>query len=62
MNNITKIVNQGICTGCGACNICEHIKFQKNSNGFLAPTVDDTCVNCGKCVAHCIYDPDQETE
>lgn len=59
MNNIKKIVEQGICVGCNACNICEHIRFEKNNQGFFAPVVDDKCTGCGNCIKVCIYDPER---
>ena len=62
MNNIMRIVNLGVCTGCSACNCCEHITFMQNQNGFCSPVVDDKCDNCGKCVEQCIYDPDREDD
>ena len=60
MNNISRIVNSGVCTGCNACNDCEHITFIKNQYGFYSPVVDDKCNNCGQCLKECIYDPDRD--
>lgn len=57
MNNIMRIVNSGACTGCYACDICEHISFIENQYGFYAPVVDEQCSDCGKCLKSCIYDP-----
>ena len=57
--NITRIVNSGVCTGCNACNGCEHITFIENQHGFYSPVVDENCAGCGKCIAECIYDPDR---
>lgn len=54
MNNITKVVVSGLCTGCRACN-CEHIVFVQNDNGFPSPVVDKNCTNCGECLKQCIY-------
>ena len=54
MDNITKVVVSGLCTGCRACN-CEHIVFVKNDNGFPSPVVDNNCTNCGECLKQCIY-------
>ena len=55
MNNVQKVTNAGICTGCGACDGCEHITFKKNELGFPAPIVDEHCINCGECLKKCIY-------
>lgn len=55
MNNIMKVVDMGICVGCGACDGCEHIVFTNNSLGFPSPVVDDTCIQCGECLRKCIY-------
>ena len=45
------------CSGCGACmNICPKnaIKFEKNSEGFSYPVIDnDKCINCGACKRVC---------
>lgn len=54
MNNIMKVVQLGICTGCRACR-CEHIMFEKNKHGFPSPLVDESCTNCGECLKQCIY-------
>lgn len=57
MENIMRVVESGMCTGCNACACCEHISFEENSLGFYSPVVDDECRGCGKCLAACIYDP-----
>ena len=63
MNNISKIVNLGVCTGCNACSSCEYIIFVKNKNGFYSPVVDDDkCNSCGKCLKECIYNPDKDDD
>ena len=62
MNNIMKIVDRGMCTGCSACDICEHIQFKKNDLGFFAPVVDDQCTKCGNCLKECIHDPDRDDD
>ena len=36
------------------------ITFKENELGFAVPVIDEGCVNCGKCLAECIYDPDSE--
>lgn len=58
-NNVMKVVKMGMCVGCGSCK-CEHITFQKNTLGFPAPVVDEKCINCGQCLASCMYNPDSE--
>lgn len=60
MNNITKIVDTGICVGCGECRICEHISFKNNRYGVPTPIVDVACTNCGECLNQCHYNPDNE--
>lgn len=60
--NITRITSLGVCTGCGACASCNHITFAQNALGFPAPLVDENCVNCGKCLEQCIFDPDRQDE
>ena len=62
MDNIMRIVALGVCTGCGACGSCEHISFMQNQYGVPAPTVDDQCTSCGKCIELCIYDPNREDD
>lgn len=57
-----EIVNAGLCTGCRACDVCEHITFAAGRYGFPVPVVDDACRHCGKCLLECIYDPNRETE
>lgn len=51
------LAEKGLCTGCSACsNICTHeaIAIQKNTEGFLCPTIDSaTCVECGLCETVC---------
>ncbi len=54
MNNVMKVVEQGLCVGCNACK-CEHITFVKNSKRFPSPVVDQNCTNCGECLKQCIY-------
>ena len=62
MDNVRKITELGMCVGCGACSICEHITFTPNSFGVPIPHIDDNCIHCGKCLRECIYDPDYEDE
>lgn len=60
MNNISKVVAIGMCTGCGACDVCENISFQLGKLGFPSPVAGDKCTDCGKCLSMCIYDPDRD--
>jgi len=62
MDNITRIVSSGVCTGCNACDVCKHITFAENEYGFLTPVVDEECTNCGKCVKLCIYGPERDDD
>lgn len=62
MDNIMRIVQTGVCTGCQACAFCGHISFVKNTLGFYAPVVDDQCTHCGQCVAACIYDLNRQAD
>jgi len=55
MNNIMKVVQSGLCTGCSACSDCEHISFSLNNQGFYSPTVDENCNDCGNCIKKCIF-------
>ena len=53
--NIEKI-NAMLCTGCCACyNICKQgaIDVKINKDGFIFPTVNDSCVDCGRCIEVC---------
>lgn len=60
VNSIQKVTDAGICTGCGACEGCEHITFMNNRLGFPSPVVDNGCTNCGSCLEKCIYWDDEE--
>lgn len=52
-----KIVEQGKCTGCGACvSLCpgKCISMKQDAQGFFVPEIDnDQCVDCGKCGEVC---------
>ena len=55
MNNI-KQVGIDICTGCGACaGVCPNgsIQMKYDRTGFICPEVLESCIECGKCLAHC---------
>lgn len=62
MENISRIVNGGMCTGCGACLSCEHLVLRRSPLGFDVPVPDEGCTNCGKCIAACIFDPLREDD
>ena len=62
MNNITKVTETGVCTGCGACGGCEHITFADNTLGFPAPIVDEGCLSCGNCLSQCPFNYENETD
>ncbi len=55
--NISFIVEQALCTACGACAaICptDAISMKENASGYLCAVVDDhRCRNCGVCVDIC---------
>ena len=61
-NDISKIVSAGLCTGCSACDVCEHITFAKNALGFPVPAVGGDCTQCGRCLSACIYALDSEDD
>lgn len=60
MKNVKAITDAGICTGCGACDICENIVFENGTWGFPMPRIGENCIGCGKCLSMCIYDPLRE--
>lgn len=60
MNNVKAITDAGICTGCGACDVCENIVFENGPLGFPMPKIRENCIGCGKCLSLCIYDPLRE--
>lgn len=62
MNNVSRIVDTGMCTGCSACDICENITFSQGNLGFLVPHVSKSCVGCGNCLDMCIFDPLREED
>lgn len=58
MTNVSEIVENGLCSGCGACSrICPLggvISMKHNDAGFLcAEVAEQRCVKCGKCLAVC---------
>ena len=45
------------CTGCGACMLScpnNYITMGINSEGFIRPTINDSCTQCGLCTETCI--------
>ena len=62
MDSVKRIVDSGMCTGCGACLGCEHLKLERSPLGFDVPVPDSCCIGCGKCVSACIYDPEREDD
>ena len=59
-DTVARIVNSGICTGCGACAGCRHITMRTGELGFPVPVIDEGCERCGQCLGQCIYDPERE--
>ena len=55
--NITKVLKNKLCTGCGTCvGICptNAIEFHRESNGLYVPEVNvSLCSKCGLCVKIC---------
>lgn len=62
LNNVARVVENGLCTGCGACAGCQHLRLVQGPLGFPAPEIDEGCANCGQCLAHCLYDPERDDE
>lgn len=62
MGNVSCIVASGMCTGCGACNVCENITFIQGALGFPVPKVSERCIGCGTCLTLCIFDPEREDD
>ena len=52
-----KVVNSGLCIGCGTCEgVCsiEAIKMKINNKGFYIPHIDEQkCIGCGLCIKVC---------
>lgn len=54
MKNISEIVKNNECCGCGSCSaVCKKITLIKNSDGYINPQIDKSCTNCGNCLAVC---------
>lgn len=54
LNNILVLGKN--CCGCGGCkDVCpkNSISFKADSEGFLYPHIDASCVDCGLCLKHC---------
>ncbi|MBQ8164273.1 MAG: Coenzyme F420 hydrogenase/dehydrogenase, beta subunit C-terminal domain [Clostridia bacterium] len=62
----TVIKNKSKCTGCGVCaNVCEFeaIKMNRDTEGFLYPSVDySLCKKCKKCISKCPSNQDKKRE
>lgn len=56
-NSVCDIINNYLCTGCGACEkLCpsDAVEMKRNPAGFLVSCVDlKKCINCGKCLIGC---------
>lgn len=61
-NNVSRVVESGICTGCGACAGCRHLILAVGPLGFPVPVIDEACEHCGKCLGQCIYDPERDDD
>lgn len=65
MNNIQRITEQAICTGCGTCvSICPNkaISMLENAGGFLYAHVDkELCVQCRRCLNICPSNAENQT-
>lgn len=62
MDNVKRIVDAGVCVGCGACLGCEHLRLTRSPLGFDVPEPVEGCTGCGRCVAACCFDPLREDE
>ena len=61
-DNVSRVVERGVCTGCGACDGCEHLLLEMGPLGFPLPVIDEACEHCGRCLRQCIYDPEREDD
>lgn len=69
-NNVTKVCDNSICIGCGACvGVCslKCISLSHNPAGFLRAYVNESaCINCNKCInvcpqiASCVFEETRE--
>jgi NAD-dependent dihydropyrimidine dehydrogenase PreA subunit len=49
----TLALDDGLCTGCGTCEmVCPHAVFAM-TNGFAAIRDRDACMECGACALNC---------
>lgn len=56
-NSVRLVIDNALCTACGACaSICAKsaIKYTNNAAGYLTAVVDESlCVDCGACLTVC---------
>ncbi|MGM0785981.1 MAG: tetratricopeptide repeat protein [Pseudomonadota bacterium] len=63
--HIEIVTENGLCSSCGACSGVCHIDdaiiYKEDVDGNIIPEIQDSCVNCGVCLAICpgIYYPEQ---
>lgn len=66
--HIEIVTESGLCSSCGACSGVCHIEgaitYKEDTDGNIIPEVQDSCVNCGVCLAICpgIYYPEASAE
>ncbi|MFA6433609.1 MAG: Coenzyme F420 hydrogenase/dehydrogenase, beta subunit C-terminal domain [Elusimicrobiales bacterium] len=61
MANVSQIIKNELCSGCGVCaGVCPIAAIEMNFNaaGEYNPDVNDACTNCGLCLKVCpFFDP-----
>ncbi len=57
LDTVDKVVEQGLCTGCGSCVAScprDAINMNETASGLLSPAIDsDKCSSCGLCARVC---------